>query len=63
MRTNDLNQKLLKALDDYKENTDSLLDASESNPIRECDVHDFAKQVFYTLDDFRKHIVEYLEKP
>lgn len=56
-----LDNELNKSLQEYQENVDAYIYSCEKGPCDENDLHEIAKYVFYTLYDFKKHILKYLK--
>ncbi len=62
MTISELNSFLEKAMDDFSSGIRTNYDEGSANPVTEHDINELARQTFYTLDEFRKKIVQYLEE-
>lgn len=62
MTNSELNSELDKALESFKAEIQSRYAEGSSNPATEHDINELARQTFYTLDEFRKSILKYLDE-
>lgn len=60
--TYQLEEKLNKALDDFKESNEFNYETYREELSTKDELRELAKQTFYTLEKFRDSIVEFLEK-
>lgn len=58
----ELDKKLNNALIEFSEEMRSHFDEGDSTPATKDDIHTLARSTFYTMDTFRKEIIEYLSK-
>ena len=62
MNIKDLDNKLISVLQEYSERMRTSYKEDSNTPIAEADIAEYARQTFYTLDDFRKAIIEFLKE-
>ena len=60
MTKQELDAKLTQALESYKADTIALSDPYGKSPVTDGDLHEFARQTFYALNEFKTAILEYL---
>lgn len=53
-----LDTLLKKDLEDFQNYVQSSYEELSKNPVSSGDLAEFGKQIFYTLDAFREHIVD-----
>ncbi|EPY2274576.1 hypothetical protein ACXAUS_003476 [Clostridium sporogenes] len=57
----DLDKELKKSLGEFAYGIQNKLCTFEGESLSEYDLEDIARYTFYMMDDFRKHIIEYLK--
>lgn len=62
MTVSQLDANLEKILNDFSEEIRSNYHDGSTEPTTEHDINEFARQTFYTLNEFRKEIVKYLNE-
>lgn len=62
MTVSQLDTALTKVLQDFSEGIRANYEEGSNEPVTEHDINELARQTFYTLDEFRKEIVKYLER-
>ncbi|MDF2608949.1 MAG: hypothetical protein K0R92_423 [Lachnospiraceae bacterium] len=61
MTTKELDKLLNDSLIDYSNEIRSCYKEGSKEPATEGDIVELARQTFYTMDEFRKNIIKYLE--
>lgn len=59
---NNLDTQLKKEIEDFQLYVQSNYRELSQSPVSSGDLAEFGKQIFYTLDAFREHIVNAIEK-
>ena len=62
MNIDNLDQKLSDILQEYSKRMRVYYKEDSKIPATEADIAEYARQTFYTLDDFRKAIIEFLKE-
>ena len=60
MTKQELEERLNQALEAYKTDTLALSDPYGKRPVTDGELHEFARQTFYALHEFKTAILEYL---
>ena len=62
MKTAKLEEKLNQSIEEFRENVQSNYETARSQHCTPDDLQELARQTFYALNDFKKHIVEFLKE-
>lgn len=60
MTKQELDERLTKALESYKTDALAMSDPYGKRPVTDGELHEFARQTFYALHEFKAAILEYL---
>ncbi|KHD14959.1 hypothetical protein AB2T63_12140 [Clostridium butyricum] len=62
MNINDLEKALDQSLNQFSIEMQSKVNSAKGEPLNEYDIDDIARNVFYTMNDFKANIVKYLKE-
>lgn len=62
MSLNDLEAALDKSIEDFKTYVQSNYTENSSTAVTHADLREYSSQIYYSLNDFKKNIIEFLEK-
>ena len=62
MTNSQLDSELTKALQVFSNEIRSMYEEASNEPATKNDINELARQTFYTLDEFRKSILKYLDE-
>lgn len=57
-----LESQLEKSIEDFRVEIKGLVKENQDQTITADDIDEIGRQIYYVLEDFKKHIVEYLKE-